>query len=148
MEDKWKIFSETISAKYSETCESYIGGDTIMKIIDNNPKFTIQKKIRRNYSSSSHYNNEKLKVVFETKNNYGKFRITKRFFKIKVEGNISNLSNEIIKSKDLKKLLKYPKSEVIFINNQIIFKSQSLGLMKENLSEVLNSIEIISTVKN
>ena len=142
----WKEFSKRISARYSETNNGYIGGDIIVKNIDNSPKFTIQKEIRRYYSASSHYNSEKLKILFFTKNNYGKFRITKRFFKLKTEGNNNILSSKLKKIKELKQLLKYPKSELIFIDNEITFKSQSLGLMKENLSEIIKSIEIISSI--
>jgi len=50
---------------------------------------------------------------------------------------------EILPLAELKYLLQHPKSEFILLQNSITFKSQSIGMMNEDLEQIFHAIEVL-----
>ena len=66
----WNKFANQINANYKNNSDGFIGGDIILESIvkkDVNEKLRIQKKTRRTYEASSHFNVEKFNVFFSIK---------------------------------------------------------------------------------
>ncbi len=150
----WKKFADQINAKYEDRSDGFIGGDVILASInkdDRNEKIRIEKKTRRGYEASSHFNIEKLHLGLSIKNsNFGKARITKKTFikrigkkvkdQYKIEENSLIDLNQILNTKDLAYLLRYPNAEFILLDSSIQFKAQSLGKMHEEIDKIFQAI--------
>lgn len=159
---EWDEFANKINGEYVDKPNGFLGGDTILKLIKkegNAEQIRIQKKIRRSYEASSHYNVEKFEIEYSIKNkNFGKTRLTRKKIlgrigrkiqnQYKIEGDNSKYLSELMQLKEFKYLLKYPKAEFIILNNTLKFKSQSLGQMKEELEKVFNSFKILKNKMN
>jgi hypothetical protein len=149
----WKEYSTGISAIYSENIDSFIGGDKTIKKIEKHSVFSVKKTTRRSFGASSHYNSEKLECNYFIENeNNRKVRITNHnlfrriiFSKLKIEGTFKP-SKKLIESKELNYLMSNPNSEIRCLNNEIVYKTRSLGQMDENLSKIIDSLEIISNL--
>ena len=75
----WSEFSKKINGNYREKSNGFLVGDSIvLEIIkeEKNGILLFEKKTRRAYGASSHFNAEKLKVEFSFLNgNFGKTKI-------------------------------------------------------------------------
>lgn len=153
----WVEFAKKIEGEFEATPNGFISGDTILKVIkkeNTDIKIKIEKIIRRSYGASSHFNVEKLNLEYSIKKlDFGKSRIIRKslFGRIdklvenqyNVEGDSLICQKEILSLPELKYLLCYPKSEFILLKNKIQFKSQSLGMMNEELEKIFAAINIL-----
>ena len=149
----WKEYSTGISAIYSENIDGFIGGDKTIKKIEKHSVFSVKKTTRRSFWASSHYNSEKIECNYFIKNeNNRKIRITKNnlfrrilYGKLKIEGTFKP-SKKLLESKELNYLMSNPKPEIYCLNNEIVYKTESLGQMNEDLPKIIDSVEIIKDI--
>lgn len=152
----WQAFAEKIRGEFTENAKGFIGGDNIVKDIyckESSPKIFIQKKVRRGFEASSHYGVEKFRFEFiDEKFKFEGTRIRKKIFLkrlfLKKENHFNIDGNKFFAQKIsplscLNNLLNYSNSELIFLDNKIIFKAQSLGIMDEDLEEIYFSMNAI-----
>jgi hypothetical protein len=153
----WKEFAKSKRGSYTKCDKGFIGGDRISKIINisNDRRYTeIRKKQIRSYQASNHFNSEKLEIEIVDKNlSFNKTRITRRNIlqrigkliknQYKIDGHQFHQLNRILHLNEVRYLLSYPKSELIFIYDSIKFNTESQGMMNEDLDKVLQSLNFI-----
>lgn len=147
-------FANKLNAKFEEKSNPFLGGEKILKVVEKeyaDKNIRIQKEIKKSYGSSSHSNFEKLKVELSLKDiDFGRSRIVRKNYfsrigktieqQYKVEGDKPVFLKTILSSNELKYILQYSNSELILLENAIIFKAQSQGEMNEDLEDIFNSI--------
>ncbi len=149
-----------IKGTYNKTISNFIGGESITKKIEkevNFEKISIKKTIRRSFGTSDYYNFEKIQFDLSINNSKAlKIRIRRKPFIKRIGVNLKNqysfsgdeplFLERITNLPELKFLLKHPKSELIIMGGFIIFKSEFIGMLNENLDAIYTSLTKLKEV--